>query len=213
MFNDISELEANKDNIMGIMRSSMVCLYVLLKNIDIVKQSTSLIKTKDICIKSTIVNQLEAILFSQEQLQFRQDFMNALCKANMHAEANIFNERLEIATNLPDDTKNKTRGLLSMLSTGEKWFVDWLWSFMGNEHESTQEAGAGLIADYFPWLDPYFHDSSDDEQEEINYYSQPNKKDSRLLTFSKWLSSDQQYSLEPTDTEQEFISKKVKHTI
>jgi len=213
MFNNISELEANKDNIMGIMRSSMVCLYVLLKNSDIVTQATGLIKTKDICTKSTIVNQLEAILFSEEQLQFRQDFMNALCKANMYAEANIFNERLEIATNLPEDTKNKTRGLLSMLSAGEKWFVDWLWSFMGNEHESTQEAGAGLIADYFPWLDPYYDSSSDDEQEDVNYYSSTHKGDSRLLTFSKWLSSNKERVLESTDEEPEFVSKKAKHTI
>lgn len=213
MFKDISELEANKDSIMGIMRSSMVCLYVLLKNVDVVTESATLNKTKDICMQSTIVDQLESILFAKDHAEFRQDFINALRKLNMQDEANIFNERLEIAKNLPEDTINKTRGLLSMLSAGEKWFVDWLWSFMGHEHESTQEAGAGLIADYFPWLDPDFYDSSDEEQEEINYYSHTHKKDSRLLTFSSWLSSNRDNTLEAAEEEQIFASKKAKCTI
>lgn len=198
MFNDIVEAEKYKDSIMGIMRSAMVCLYVLLKNDRIVMTSIHLPKTKDMYIKSVIVDNIESILFLDDMDVFRKEFIASLSlnecniteEEQTFSEANMFAERLEIARNLPKETKDQIKGLLSMLSTGEKWFVDWLWSFMEHEHEYTQEAGAELICDYFPWLDPDCDYASDQEHESINYYSSSEQVEynSRFITFSNMLS-------------------------
>ena len=138
MFDDITCAEANKDNIMSIMRSVVVCLHVLLKNEHITGQLNALpqhIKDKSLNIKPEIINNIHAILFEDKLDDFRNEFIKSLRTADMVEEVDIFDERLRMARSLPTDVKSQTNAVIDALLAGKQWFVNWLWSLMENEHD------------------------------------------------------------------------------
>ena len=172
MFDDITCAEANKDSIMGVMRSTVVCLHILLKNESITEKLNKLpksIKDKDLNVKPAIIDNINDILFEESLNDFRQEFVQSLHDAGMEEEVSVFTERLEIARSLPIDTKNQTKKIMNTLLAGKQWFVNWLGSLIEHEHDYTQEAGISLICDH---VSPTTSSQSNNQSANpsVNYY-------------------------------------------
>lgn len=195
MLNDKQYIEENKDSIMGVMRSVAVCLKILLdsknqpelagffeqelfSNNDLQICSSTEQQNQEVIVgvrdpeiirNNLIINNLSEILFNAHYGDFIQKFIDILYEHNLTENAGLFIERLEIARNLPEDTKNQARGIISSLQGGAKTFFDYFFSYLvNNEHPTTQSA---LMELFFHVFNISHHCTPDSETSDgCNYY-------------------------------------------
>ncbi|MGI9215365.1 MAG: hypothetical protein ACR2HS_07040, partial [Gammaproteobacteria bacterium] len=108
-----------------------------------------------------IVEHLPEILFNEKFENFRKNLIRKLYKHKHHKEARQFVERLNIARNLPKETKNSVTGVISALYNKTHNFLDWMFfKFIDLEHYTTQFAIKDLIFTYLSKIYNY-NDNSD----------------------------------------------------
>lgn len=188
MFNDPKYLDENQDGIMGTIRSAAVCLYLLLKlknndhftslfeeelfqYLDLSKLDENLIQDigLDEIQDNFIVDHLPEILFNEKFENFRKNLIKKLYKHKLSKEAKQFVERLNIARNLPKETKSSFAGVINALYNKSHNFLDWMFfKFIDLEHYTTQFAIKDLIFTYLSKIYNYNSDCCDNEQNVVN---------------------------------------------
>ena len=181
---------------MGTIRSAAVCLYLLLKlknnkhfvslfeeelfkNLDLSKLDESSIQ--DVGLEEIqdnfIVDHLPEILFNEKFENFRKNLIRKLHKHKHHKEARQFVERLEIARNLPKETKNSVTGVINALYNKTHNFLDWMFfKFIDLEHYTTQFAIKDLIFTYLSKIYNY-----NDDADYSNYENDVSNSDEQVV--------------------------------
>lgn len=158
--------ESQEAAVMGIVRSAVVCLHslLILKQqgdcddilnelfIDHLSHSREISSSESIKLQNQhIIENLSIILFDEKFDNFRTKLINKLEENNQHGEIRLFQERLNIARSLPDDTKSITNEVIASLKENKQNFLDWLFfKFLESEHYTTQHALIELIFNYLP---------------------------------------------------------------